>query len=184
MYYDCHNKGDTMSRLSKFLLFFALLIFILACNFIPQQVKDVQNLAGTAEALASALPFETLQAIPSAVSLETLEAIPSSIPDFEEFNYFDPEGAPLSEWNGIPIMSGATTGEEFNEGTYSFKVSATVQEVQDYYNTELVNLGWSSTFNIPGDENGAIMLFSKDSSLLTVTVTNFDGETVVVLTMG
>ena len=173
-----------MSRLSKFFLFFVLLIFILACNFIPQQVRDVQNLAGTAEALASALPIETLQAIPSAVSVETLEAIPSSIPDFEGFDYFDPQGTPLSEWNGIPIMSGATSGEEFNESTYSFKLNATVQEVQDFYNAELANLGWSSTFNLPGDENGAILFFSKDPSFLTITITNFDEDTLVMLTMG
>jgi hypothetical protein len=173
-----------MSRLSKFLLLVLLLGFVLACNFIPQQVKDVQNLAGTAEAIATSFPIETVQALASAFPVETLQALPSDIPNFEEFNYFNPEGEPLSEWNGISIMSGATAGEEFNDGTYSFKLTATVQEVQDYYNTELVNLGWSSTFNIPGDENGAIMLFSKDSNLLTVTVTSIDGETVVVLTMG
>jgi hypothetical protein len=178
------NKGVHMSRLSKFLLLFVLIVFVLACNFIPQQVKDVQNLAGTAEAIATSFPLETVQALASAIPVETIQAgIPTDLPNLDEFNYFNPEGTPLSDWKGIPILPQATAGEEFNDSTYSFKVSATVQEVQDYYNSELVNLGWSSTFNLPGDENGAILLFSKESDLLTITVTSLDGETVVVLTM-
>jgi len=175
-----------MSRLSKFLLLFVLIIFIIACNFVPQQVKDVQNLAGTAESMASAMPdvANTAEALLTSMPdiVTTLESAATSMPDVEEFNYFNPQGAPLSEWNEVPIMAQATAGQEFNESTYSFKVSATAQEVQDYYNSELVNRGWSSTFNLPGDENGAIMLYSKSDSLLTVTVTSLGGETVVVLT--
>ena len=172
-----------MSRISKFLLLISLIVFVLACNFIPQQLQDVQDLAGTAEAIATTLPFETLQAVASVVSVETLQAIPSSIPDLDEFNYFDPQGTPLSEWNEIPIMAGATVGQEFNDGTYSFKVNATSQEVQDYYNTELIKRGWSSTFNLPGTEEGAILLFSNESSLLTLTITIMDGEAIVVLSL-
>jgi hypothetical protein len=173
-----------MTRSSKLLLSFVLIIFVLACSSITQPIDDVKNLAGTAESIASAFPIETLQAIPSAVSVETLQAIPSSIPNLEEFNYFDPQGTPLSEWKGVPIMSGATAGQEFNENTYSFKVTATTQEVQEYYKTELVNLGWSSTFDLPIEGEGGIMLYSRDDSLLTLTLTSLDGETVIVLTMG
>ena len=174
-----------MSRISKFLLLFVLIVFVLACNFVPQQVKDVQNLAGTAESIASALPIETLQALPSALPLETIQAgMPTEFPDLDEYNFFDPQGEPLSEWSGIPIMPQATAGEEFNEGTYSFKVDVTVQEAVEFYKAELVNLGWSSTFELPVEGEGGIMLYSKDSNLLTLTFTSLDGETVVVLTLG
>lgn len=173
-----------MSRISKFLMFIVLIVFILACNFIPQQVKDIQNLAGTAEAIATSLPLETVQSLASAIPLETIQAgIPTDLPNLEDFNYFDPQGTPLSDWNEIPIMPQAVSGEEFNDSTYSFKVNATVLEVQDYYNNEMIARGWSSTFSLPGDESGAVMLFSKESSFLTITVTSVDGETVVVLTM-
>ena len=173
-----------MSRLSRLLLLFVLLVFALACNFITRPIEDVQNLAGTAESIASEFPLETLQAIPSVVSVETLEALPSAIPNIEEFNYFDPQGTPLSEWKEVPIMPEATAGQEFNNGgTYSFKVNADVQAVQDYYNSELEKRGWSSTFNLPADESGAVMVFSKESSLLTVTITSLDGEVVVVLAL-
>jgi hypothetical protein len=170
------TKGVDMSRLSKFLLLIVLIVFVLACNFVIQPIDDVQNLAGTAESIASAFPIETLQALPSALPLETIQAgIPTA----------NPQGTPLSEWNEIPIMSQATAGQEFNEGlVYSFKVNTSTQEVQDYYNNELANRGWSPTISLPGDENVAIMLFSKDSSFLTITVTFSDGESLVVLTLG
>ena len=165
-----------MSRLSKLLLSLILIVFVLACNFITQPIDDVQDLANTAESLATSLPIETLQALPS--------ALPTDLPDLEDFNYFDPQGTPLSEWNGIPIMPQATAGEEFNEFTYSFKVNATVEEAVEFYKTELVNLGWTSTFDLPVEGEGGIMLYSKDSDLLTLTFTLLDGETIVVLTTG
>ena len=95
---------------------------------------------------------------------------------------FNPQGTPATEWNGIPIMPQATAGQEFPDAnSYSFKAGVTVQEVQDYYNTELTNLGWSSSFSIPGNSEGTVMLFSKDSNGLTITITASDSETVVVL---
>ena len=107
-----------MSRISKVLLLFVLIVFALACNFVTQPIDDVQDLAGTAEAIATSFPLETLQALPSALPLETIQAgIPTDFPDLDEFNYFNPEGTPLSEWNEIPIMPQATSGEEFNDGT-------------------------------------------------------------------
>lgn len=176
-----------MSRISKFLLLIVLIVFVLACNFIPQPVKDVQNLASTAESAASAFPgiASTAEAVLTSMPdiATTLEAVATGLPDLDEFNYLNPQGTPLSEWNDVPIMTQATAGQEFNNSTYSFKVNVTAQEVQDYYNNELVNRGWSSKYNLPGNENGAIMLFSKEDGLLTVTVTSLDGETVVVLTL-
>jgi len=162
-----------------------LIVFALACNFVTQPIDDVQDLAGTAESIATSFPLETLQALPSALPLETIQAgIPTDLPDLDEFNYFNPEGTPLSEWNGIPIMPQATSGEEFNDGTYSFKVNAFPEEVQDYYKTELINLGWESTFDLPVEGSGGIMLYSNSDNLLTVTISVFEGDTVVILTLG
>ena len=76
-----------MSRVSKILMVSGGVLFVLACNFVTQPVKDVQNLAGTAQSIASAIPIETLQALPSAIAsvipAETLEALPSSAPTIE-----------------------------------------------------------------------------------------------------
>ena len=168
-----------MSRLSKILLVFALVIFALACNLVSQPVQDVQNLAGTAESLASVMPAETLAALASQIPIETLQALPSAIPDIE--NFFDPQGTPVSEWKGIPIMSQATAGQEFNENTYSFKASVTVQEAFDFYSEQMISLGWSQSISMPASDAGGLLLFSKEDALLTITITAIEGSTVVLL---
>ena len=171
-----------MTRLTKFISLTILVLFILACNTVTQPIKDVQNLAGTAESFTTAIPIDTLKAVASEIPVSTLEALPSVIPDIELFN---PEGTPVSEWNGIPIMPQATAGEEFKDSnTYSFKVNAAIKEAQDFYNTELPKLGWSSSYSMPANDIATIMGFQKDNDLLTVSITNVNETVVVVLTMG
>jgi hypothetical protein len=168
-----------MSRLSKYLLVFVLLVFVLACNFVTQPIRDVQEGIQTVESIATAIPIQTLQAFPSMVP--TLEGIASAIPEFD--NYFDPQGTPASDWQGVPIMPQATAGQEFDNNTYSFRTDAAPQEVVDYYNDQLVKLGWSQTFNLPIDDNGGIAVFSKDNNLLTITITSLEGSTTVILAL-
>ena len=171
-----------MSRLTKYLSLSVLVLFILACSTVTQPFKDAQNLAGTAQSFATTLPIETLKAFATQIPASTLEALPSVLPDFSDC--FNPQGTPVSEWKGIPIMPQATAGQECtNVNTYSFKVDATVKDVQDFYNAQLVEQGWSSLFNMPGDANGAVIAFQKDSSVLTVTIVNVDGTVTVSLTM-
>jgi len=173
-----------MTRISKVLLLSFVVVFVLACNFITQPIDDAQNAVETVQSIATALPIETLQALPSALPVETLQAVASEIPDFENFNYFDPQGTPVSEWMDLPIMPQATAGQEFPDtNTYSFKVDATPQEVKEYYDSQLVNLGWESVFNLPVADEGGILSFSKDSNFLTVTISNIDGTVVVVLSV-
>ena len=182
-----------MSRLSKFLFVFGVVMFVLACNFVTQPIKDAQNLAGTAEAIGSAIPIETLQALPSAIAsvipAETLQALPSSAPTIEALatqfgNTLNPQGAPAQEWKGIPIMPQATAGQEFSESsTYSFKATITTKEVEDFYNEKLTALGWNQPLKIPVGAEGGIMTFQKDSSTLVITITASNGEVVVLLTM-
>jgi len=137
----------------------------------------VRNTANTAQALATDAVFLATQAAP----IGTLIANPSLIPDVG--NYFDPQGTPVAEWNGIPIMSQATAGQEHDPANYSFKFTGTAQEAVDFYNTTMGNLGWSPLFSVPGDENGALLVFQKDSSILTLTITTVEGSTVVLLTL-
>jgi hypothetical protein len=59
----------------------------------------------------------------------------------------------------------------------------TVQEVQDFYNQQLGPLGWNQPFEFPLAAEGGIMVFQKDDSTLTVTITASEGSVVVLLTM-
>lgn len=172
-----------MTRPSKFLLLFVLLIFVLACNVVTKPFKDVQNIAGTAESFATSMPVETLQALPSAFPVQTLESLQTSIPDLENFNYLNPQGEPVAEWKDIPIMPQATVGQEFSDSVYSFKTNATSQEIQDFYNTQLENLGWTSVFSLPIESEGGVLSFSKGDSFIAITITPYGDETVVILTL-
>jgi hypothetical protein len=176
------SKGEPMSRLTKFLSLSVLILFILACSTVTQPIKDVQEIAGTAKSFATSMPVETLKALASQIPASTLQALPSALPDLQ--GYLNPQGTPVSEWNGIPIMSQATAGQEFTDThTYSFKANATVKEVEDFYNAKLPDLGWSSFFSMPGSESGAVLVFNKDSSVLTITITASEGSVVAILTM-
>jgi hypothetical protein len=185
-----------MSRLAKFLSLTGLIVFLLACNFVTQPLDDAQNLAQTAQALGTSIPIETLQALPSviesAIPAETLQALPSAMPTLEALasalpdfsNIFNPQGTPVQEWRGIPVMPQATAGQEFAENnTYSFRVAATAQEVQDFYNTQLEPLGWNQPFSFPLEDEGGIMVFQKDESVLTITIVASEGSLVVALTL-
>ncbi|MFT3893819.1 MAG: hypothetical protein QM730_19485 [Anaerolineales bacterium] len=169
-----------MSRTAKILLLVMLVVFTLACNAIDQRVNQVQDAAKTVEAIGTAIPIETLQALPSALPQETLQAVASEMPDFNSM--FNPQGTPVSEWNGIPVMPQASAGQEADANNYSFKFTGTTQEAVDFYNAEMVKLGWTSMFSMPGNNNGAVLAFQKDSTVLTITIVTTDADTVVVLT--
>lgn len=182
-----------MSRLTKFLSLTVLIVLLLACNFVTQPLNDAQNLAQTAQALGTAIPIETLQALPSAIASvipeETLQALPSAVPSLEALatnigNMFDPQGSPVTEWNGIPIMPQATAGQEFSENSsYSFKFTGTTKEVQDFYNEQLTALGWSQPFSFPVEAEGGILTFQKENTTLLITITASEGSVVVLLTI-
>jgi hypothetical protein len=185
-----------MSRQIKFISLAVLVLFVLACNAVTQPFNQARELAGTAQSIATAMPIQTLQSLATQLStqvpVETFEAFPSMVPSLEALGtnmpdfegFFNPQGTPVSEWNGIPVMPQATAGQEFRgSNTYSFKVNATVKEAQDFYRTELEKLGWSSTFSMPGNEDVAVQMFQKDNGFLTVTITNVNGSVVVVLSL-
>ncbi len=151
-----------MRRIYKFVLFAILIGTVLACGIISNPLSGAQDLASTAQALAS--------------------AIPSGLPDVTK--YLNPQGQPATEWNGIPIMSEATAGEEFSKSTYSYRVSGMdAQTIQTFYNDKLKAQGWSSPFSAQGGSAGGLMLFTKELQVLSVTITKVDQDLVVLLTL-
>jgi hypothetical protein len=75
-------------------------------------------------------------------------------------------------------MPGAVTGDA-GEDRYRFMLTATVDQVSDFYKMELPKLGWK--FNAEGvGENGApIFIFSKQKNTLSISVIIL-GDVVVV----
>ena len=156
-----NKEREAMKRIYKFMFITILIGTSLACGILSP-LAGAQNLASTAEAMAS--------------------AIPSGMPDVTK--YLNPQGSPAPDWNGIPIMTQATAGEEFDKNTYSFRVGGvTAQDVQTFYNDKLKAAGWSSPFSAQGGSTGGLMLFTKDSSVLSITITPVDQDLVVLLAM-
>ncbi len=151
-----------MKHLHKFILLAILTVTVLACGVISNPLSGAQELASTAEAVASALP--------------------TGLPDVTK--YLNPQGKPVSDWNGIPIMTQATAGEEFSKGTYSYRVSGvTEQDIQTFYNDKLKAAGWDSPFSAQGGSAGGLMLFTKASQVLKITITKADQDEVVLLAL-
>jgi len=151
-----------MIRVYRPTLFAILIVTTLACGVISSPLSGVQSVAQTAEALAS--------------------AIPSQLPDVSK--YLNPQGTPVSEWNGIPVMDQATAGEEFSKNVYSYRVSgADEQTIQSFYSDKLKAAGWESPFSAQGASAGGLMLFTKDSQVLSITIAKVDQDSVVLLTL-
>ncbi len=178
-----------MSRLSRFLLLLLLLVVGLACNAVTQPIKNVQNVASTAQSMATDMPnaVSTLQAVATNIPMSTLEALPSSMPAIETAlpnveGMFNPQGKPVDTWNNIPIMTDATQGQEFSSTSYSFATPSTATQVQDFYNSKMKDLGWSSMFGSQVSDQGGLLIFQKDKALLTMTiVANPNGDKGVVV---
>lgn len=168
-----------MSRSSRFLLVFVVIVFSLACNLVTQPFEDAQNSVETIQAVATAMPLETLQALATSMPIDTLEALPSGIPNLG--NVFDPQGEPVAEWNEIPIMPEASAGQAFDANTYSYKVDASLKEIIDYYNARLGDVGWSSPFGVVEQSEMTIMVFLKEPQSLTITLTPNEGYILVML---
>jgi len=91
-----------------------------------------------------------------------------------------PEGQPASQWKGIPIMPGATSGEGDEEG-YVFTVKATPQQVQDYYQMELGKLGWQLSSRSEDGSSLVLLFMNSASSILTVSVLAKQDKVLVLL---
>lgn len=163
-----------MSRSFKVTLFILVLIFSLACSMITNPINDVKNTASTAQALAT-----DVVSLATAMPMETVSALSTTVAGVA--NYFDPQGTPVAEWNGIPIMSQATAGQEFDASNYSFKFTGTVKEAVDFYTPALSGAGWSPIVTVPGDEQFATLTYQKDGKYLTVTISNVDGADQIVV---
>jgi|SRR5215208_5771242 len=80
-----------------------------------------------------------------------------------------PQGAPLSEWNGIPIIPSAIAGEADAQG-YRFMTAASREEVLSFYQRELSKLGWEMLGTGEGQAGALIMIFSADEDSLSISI--------------
>lgn len=176
-----------MPRMRLLLLLIPVLAFVLACQAITQPFNEIQDVAGTAESLAT----EAIEISTQTVPLSTLSSAATEFAGTEEppvttegtanpGDLLDPQGVPVATWKEIPIMPEAVAGAE-SQGMYSFRVNASLKQVHDFYAAALPPLGWSGLF---AGQELPIEVYSNENQVLTITITEQEGGTIVLLAIG
>jgi hypothetical protein len=80
-----------------------------------------------------------------------------------------PTGKPVKSWEGIPVMPNALAGEGDSQG-YSFTVTASSDEVQKFYEKELAKLGWSMLANGQGTTGTLLLIFTKGTETVSMSI--------------
>ncbi len=136
----------------KFLMVLAIPL-IWGCSLFAGSIVPTETLIPTATSVASDTPASTatIEATetpaPSAVALpfvtpnSTMVQLPGFMGNMNNVSqYFNPVGSPAKSWNDVPIMSQATAAQDWNNGVYSYKATATLNQAVAFY----------SKFNPPG----------------------------------
>ncbi len=80
-----------------------------------------------------------------------------------------PAGQPFANWEGIPIMPGAVSAENDAKG-YTYSIKASLDDVKNFYTTQLGQQGWQVMGSGQASATSLIMIFSKGSDTVTVSV--------------
>jgi len=131
------------------------------------------------------VPTSTFTPLPTVTATSTVTPAPTETPlppteTPDVIAALAPNGEPLNEWGGIPIMSGAIAGEG-DASSYRFTIQASLEEIQKYYEKELPKLGWSFLATGEGDSGAAILIFSGSSGPLSVSIIPNGDQYIVML---
>jgi hypothetical protein len=91
-----------------------------------------------------------------------------------------PSDAPLTEWEGIPVMPGAINGQTA-EGAYQFTTLASLEAITAYYEAELAKLGYQ--IEKVAEPTHTILYISSDSATGAVAIAPMGGLNAVVITL-
>jgi len=124
------------------------ILLILGCGLITQIASptetapdptlavpsDTPSFTATAEIATTLPPTATLAPVtaPTSAQGSGLPAFYTNLNNVQQ--YFNPNGAPVKTWNGVPVMPQAIAGQDFNHGVYSYKATATLKQAVAFYN--------------------------------------------------
>jgi hypothetical protein len=161
-----------MKIITRFMWIAILVTTLTACTAFAPKPTETPTPTVTSSPTPTSTPEPTLTPTPTATPTLT-PAPPSATPDIPFLPM--PSGTPMAEWDGIPIMPGAIAGEG-DEAGYYFTVDASVDEVQEFYETEMPQAGWELLAAGEGGSNGAVMLiFIKGSTPMPVAIMPYEG---------
>lgn len=107
--------------------------------------------------------------------------IPIQATAAQEFAW--PAGIPAGEWRGIPIMPDSI-GSEIFDNEYQYATQADLDEIVQFYETELSSLGFEIELTVDENAGYAILAFHKDGTTGQVAIAPVtDGVYAVVITL-
>jgi len=161
-------KSNKEGLVKNPVVFSLILLVLSACsNSMESTSAVVPTPVFMVTPLIAASPIPTNTSLPPT---ETPDVVSSLVP----------QGQPVSEWNGIPIMPEAIAGEGDDE-SYVFTIKATPQQVREYYQLELGKLGWQASAIGNGDSSVMLMFVNNASATLTVSIIAKRDEALVLL---
>ena len=165
-----------MLNLRKTLIVIPILLFMLACQL--GSLQKVEEGAATFSAIATDVEEISTEIAP----LETLVAAPTNESGQPDGNVFNPSAPAVATWREIPIIPEAIAGEEA-QGFYGYKVDAPAEDIEAYYSRQLPPLGWVAEFVMPYADGMGMMMFTRDTNALTITISDVEGIMLVLLNL-
>lgn len=153
-----------MNNIGKAIVFSLLIMAFASCNtFVP---KPTETPVPTATSLPTSTntpePTQTPTDIPTNTPVPPTETPSAPVLSM-------PSGQPESEWEGIPVMPSAIAGEGDSK-SYAFTIDASLEEIQNFYDTELAKLGWNLLASGQGTTNAVLLIFMKGAGTLSVSI--------------
>jgi hypothetical protein len=139
------------------------------------------ELTRTPGILATATAYAAMQ---TAIYLQYATLFGSMADMLGVMQYFNPVGAPLKVWHGVPIMPAATAGQEYRPDIYSYKAKATLDSASRFYTSQVALLHWTCNPLVTGYAGTGIN--ADHSATLTcgsfiIDITSFDNDTAHVI---
>jgi hypothetical protein len=141
-------------KLHSILVIIILSFLVTACGrnlFAPPTLMPTPTLTPTNT------PLPTNTVTPTNTPLPTKTPIPPTLTATPDL----PQGTPVSEWQGIPIMPGAIAGDG-DEGFYRFITKASQDEVRDYYIKTMPKYWWKYWQTHPDEPGKNIYVLPND----------------------
>jgi hypothetical protein len=100
--------------------------------------------------------------------------------------YFNPVGAPLTSWNGVPIMPQAAAGQEFKADIYSFRAPVNLNAASQFYNFEAGKQNWvcftaSNSAGTGGNADQSVNMLCQGTNIIITSFDNNPSQVIVVI---
>jgi hypothetical protein len=188
-----------MYPVCKVVLLIPLLIGSLACGLFSARDAPTATVQPSPTMAPTDTPASTATTAATERSFPTETPAPSDTPDALSQSgmgpfafligiskYFNPVGPPVPDWNGVPIIPTATSGQEWTAGqVYSFQAPGKISDAVKFYEAKIPPLGYTSFMAGPSTGSAgtgsnathdSVLMFTKGSQTLLIYIASYDSD--------